>query len=106
MLFQGRFTNEWRAGEKRENKFVFIGRNLPTERLQTEFDQLYARGELRFPVGTRVLANVGEFVPATVIKHWDEGYAYRLQLDTPKNADGDDEVWGLDEDDYVKALAP
>jgi hypothetical protein len=103
MLFQGRYTNNWKASEKRENKFVFIGRNLPVERLQTEFDKLYAK-DLRFPVGTRVLANVGSYVPAVVIKHWDDGHAYRLKLDkAPKG--GDDEVWGMiDEDQYVKAF--
>jgi hypothetical protein len=119
MLFQGTYTNEWAAEEKRGNKFVFIGRNLPVERLQAEFNKIYA-GELRFPVGAMVLANVGKYVPARVVKHWDEGNPYRLKLEladdggkkkrkrsrssAPKNGD---EVWGMiDEDDYVKAFAP
>ena len=109
MLYQGRYTSKWKAEEKRENKFVFIGRNLPVERLQAEFSQLYAR-ELRFPVGTKVLANVGKYVPAYVTKHWDEGNAYRLKLEKASGAgggSGSDEVWGqIDEDAYVKAFAP
>jgi hypothetical protein len=112
MIFQGRYTSEW-AEEKRGNKFVFIGRNLPVERLQAEFSKIYA-GELRFPVGALVLANVGKYVPARVIKHWDEGNPYRLKLELPENGgekrgshQNGDEVWGsIDEDDFVKAFAP
>ena len=96
MLFQGSFTSKWKAGEKRQNKFVFIGRNLPIARLEAEFQGLYAK-ELRFPVGTAVLASVGKFKAATVIKHWDEGNAYRLRLGNGE------EVWApVDEDDFVK----
>ena len=106
MLYDGRFSNEWEEGEKRENKFVFIGRNLPVERLKAEFDQLYAK-ELRFPVGTKVLAFVGgQYQPAHVIAHWDFANPYRLKLeDAPE--DGGDEVWGpIDEDAFVKAFDP
>ena len=96
MLFQRNFTTKWKADEKRQNKFVFIGRDLPIERLETEFQGLYAK-ELRFPVGATVQANVGTFKTATVIKHWDDGNAYRLRL-----ADGE-EVWApVDEDDFIK----
>ena len=79
MLFQGNFTSKWKAKEKRQNKFVFIGRNLPIARLEAEFKDLYVK-ELRFPVGAAVRANVGKFKDATVVKHWDEGNAYRLRL--------------------------
>lgn len=109
MLFNGRPDVAWKAGEKRENKFVFIGRNLPVERLKAEFEMLYAK-ELRFPVGTKVLCMVGEYTPAHVIAHWDEGNAYRLKLEhAPKRAKGGGggEVWApIDEDDYVKAFCP
>ncbi len=110
MLFDGRYASKWEAAEKRENKFVFIGRNLPVERLKAEFEQLYAK-ELRFPVGTKVLAAyAGGYKPAHVIKHWDEGNAYRLKLEnTPKRSrDGSGgEVWApMDEDGYVKAFSP
>ena len=96
MLFQGNFTSKWKADEKRTNRFVFIGRDLPIARLEAEFKGLYAK-ELRFPVGATVQANVGTFKAATVIKHWDEGNAYLLRL-----ANGD-EVWApVDEDTFVK----
>jgi hypothetical protein len=98
MLFQGNFTSKWKATEKRQNKFVFIGRNLPIARLESEFNELYAK-TLRFPVGSSVLACVGPFKAATVLKHWDEGNAYRLKLTSG------DEVWApIDEDDFIKDI--
>ena len=96
MLFQGNFTSKWKAKEKRQNKFVFIGRNLPIARLEAEFKDLYVK-ELRFPVGAAVRANVGKFKAATVVKHWDEGNAYRLRLSNGE------EVWApVDEDEFIK----
>jgi hypothetical protein len=96
MLFQGNFTSKWKADEKRTNRFVFIGRDLPIARLEAEFQGLYAK-ELRFPVGATVQASVGTFKAATVIKHWDEGNAYRLRL-----ANGE-EVWApVDENDFIR----
>ena len=98
MLFQGKFTSKWKKNEKRENKFVFIGRNLPGARLEKEFLALAAT-ELRFAVGTKVMAQVDKFRLGTVIKHWDDGNAYRIRLDG-----GGQEVWApVDIDSYVKA---
>jgi hypothetical protein len=98
MLFQGKFTSKWKKNEKRENKFVFIGRNLPGARLEKEFLALAAT-ELRFAVGTKVMAQVDKFRLGTVIKHWDDGNAYRIRLDG-----GGQEVWApVDIDSYIKA---
>ena len=63
------------------------------------------RGELRFPVGTRVLANVGTWKPGIVIRHWDDGNAYRVDVDGVGN------VWArYDVDDLIRpcedALTP
>ncbi len=97
MLFQGKFTNKWKKGEKRENKFVFIGRNLPGAKLEKEFLALTAT-ELRFAVGAKVMASVDKFRLGTVIKHWDEGNAYRIRLDG-----GGQEVWApVDIDSYIR----
>ncbi len=102
MLFNGKFTNKWRVDETRQNKFVFIGRNLPVERLEAEFKGLFAPETLRFPIGSKVLAKVKGYQPATVIAHWDQGNPYRLRL--TKNLD---EVWApIDEDDYIRAAVP
>lgn len=97
MLFSGSFTTPWGNGEKRESKLVFIGRNLPTQRIQDEFESCEAK-TLRFPVGTRVKAKVLlGFKNAVILNQWDEGNAYRIRLDNGT------EVWApIDSDEYVK----
>jgi len=99
MLFDGKFTTLWKPEEKRMNRFVFIGRDLPTDRLEREFSLCKAK-PLRFDIGTRVLANVGSFKPGTVAKHWDEGNAYRIDVE-----DYGQVFARVDEDDLVKPLA-
>lgn len=99
MIFQGSFSTPWRAGEVRENKFVFIGRELPQKRILSEFRALRA-GELRFAVGTKVLVQIGELARGTVKRHWDEGNCYRVTVD----AMGYD-VWApVDEDSFIRAI--
>jgi G3E family GTPase len=90
----------WSPGEKRINKFCFIGKNLNKEELSKSlmdcmFNGVYPEPgpkptlKLRFPVGARVLVNVGDWVPGTVIMHWyrerlwdSARYApYQVQLD-------------------------
>jgi hypothetical protein len=108
MLFTGAFSTSWQTDEKRESKFVFIGRSLPKELLTNGFlsCEVANDGELRFPIGQLVLANVVKDEPheesaweqAMVINHWDQGNAYRLQL---FNSGG--EIWApIDSDDFVK----
>ena len=121
MLFDGKFSTLWKPGEKRQNKFVFIGtqftcftgtkvqtlthkalrllgRNLPVERLEKEFKECEAK-ELRFDIGTRVLANVGTWKAGTVIRHWDDGNAYRVDVDGVGN------VWArFDDDDLIRPV--
>lgn len=98
MIFQGSFTSPWRAGEVRENKFVFIGRELPQDRIVGEFRALRA-GDLRFPVGAKVRVQIGEFTRGTVKAHWDEGNCYRVTVD----AMGYD-VWApIDDDTFIRA---
>jgi G3E family GTPase len=97
MLFDGNFTTLWKPEEKRINRFVFIGRNLPTDRLEREFSLCKAK-PLRFDIGTRVLANVGGFKQGTVTAHWDAGNAYRIDVD------GLGEVFSrIDDDRMIKA---
>lgn len=98
MLNSGNFTENWKKGEKRESIFVFIGRNLDKEAIMESFTACKA-ADLRFSVGARVEVNVGTFVHGKVLKHWDEGNAYRVRL---LNATGED-VWApVDEDDYIR----
>lgn len=98
MLFSGTFATPWRPEEKRVSKFVFIGRNLDVESLQLSFFSCRAEGKLRFGVGDAVLANVGTWAKGRVLRHWDDGNAYRIELEDGTN------VWGpVDEDDFVRA---
>jgi hypothetical protein len=61
MMMSGAFATEWEADEKRESKFVFIGRTLPKTKLTEGFLSCIVPddGALRFPVGAAVLAMVG-----------------------------------------------
>ncbi len=107
MLFSGGFSDiEWKPDEKRECRFVFIGRNLNTEELIDGVKACQVEDKpLRFKVGDSVVARVG---PATAPNEgweagkikllWDEGNPYRIQLDNGS------EVWGpLDDEMFVRA---
>lgn len=100
MLFSGTFTDdEWPENSKRENRFCFIGRDLPRARIEEMFRlALHDGAPLRFKVGDKVLANVtGGLKPGTVIKVWDEGHPYRIRMG------GGVEVHApLDEDAFVQ----
>ena len=75
MLFSGGFSNEiakWKTGEKRECRFVFIGRNLDHKALENGFMDCKAE-PLRFKEGDTVYANVGEFTKGKILKCWDDG---------------------------------
>jgi len=95
----------WSPEEKRINKFCFIGKNLDKKELSESlmsciFNGVYPEPgpqpttKLRFPVGSRVKVNVGDWTLGTVVMHWyrellwESGrYApYQIQLE------GSDEV--------------
>ena len=87
MLFSGNFSQEvapWRKGEKRESRFVFIGRNLDHKMLEQGFLDCKAE-DLRFNVGDSVYANIGEFVEGKILKCWDDGNPTELRFKTLKN---------------------
>ena len=99
MLFTGGFGDAvWKENEKRESRFVFIGKHLDHD--------FYRKGflaccdvTLRFPVGTIVEANVGGFQKGKIIKQWDEGNAYRVEIDNASKTN----VWApIDVDTYVR----
>jgi len=101
MLRNQNFSRAWGEDETRENRIIFIGRNMQPRRqeLTQGFKDCMA-APLRFPVGCKVLANARGYQRGTIIKQWDEHRAYRIRLD-----DGD-EVWGpIDHDEYVKAAS-
>jgi len=98
MLFNGTFEGKWKKKEKRESRFVFIGKNLDTELLKAGFEACQVTEKLRFEVGALVEANCGTFTKGRVLEQWDDGNAYRILLD-----DGN-EVWApVDIDVYVRS---
>ena len=101
MLFTGGFEGAWKKSEARESRFVFIGKNLDKEFLQVGFLACRVTQELRFAVGEIVEVNVGRWKKGKVIKHWDEGNAYRVEVqDRLKN-----NVWApVDVDGYIREV--
>merc|ERR1719343_1452772 len=98
MLFDGDFMGEWKEGEIRLSKFVFIGKDLDRKMLEDGFKACIA-APLRFNVGDKVEARVkGGFQPGEVIKQWDHGNPYRIRLETGV------QVYGPMDDDRVVRL--
>ena len=102
MLFGGSFSEDiglWKEGEKRECRFVFIGRDLDHEELQQGLMDCKAE-ELRFSEGDFVFANVGEFTKGRILKCWDQGNPYRVEIQDKEKTN----VWvPIDNNDYVRS---
>ena len=100
MLFGGDFSNEiglWKDGEDRECRFVFIGRDLDHQELEAGLLECKAE-ELRFGVGDIVYANIGEFTKGKILKCWDQGNPYRVEIQNDERTN----VWvPIDNDNYV-----
>ena len=104
MLFGGDFSKEiglWKEDEKRECRFVFIGRDLDHDALQEGLMDCVAE-DLRFDVGDTIYANLGhsEFTEGKILKCWDQGNPYRVEIQNEEKSN----VWvPIDDDDYVRA---
>ncbi|CAJ1950275.1 unnamed protein product [Cylindrotheca closterium] len=103
MLFTGGYSDiKWKADEKRESRFVFIGKHLDHELYKLGFEACRVDQPLRFAVGSLVEANVGGYVKAKVLKQWDDGNAYRLEIQNKEKTN----VWApVDIDNYIRATA-
>ena len=101
MLFSGDYSKEiglWKEGETRECRFVFIGRDLDHKSLQDGLMECIAE-ELRFNVGDTVYANVGEFTEGKILKCWDQGNPYRVEIQNERKTN----VWvPIDSDQFVR----
>ena len=102
MLFTGGFVEaKWKRKEKRESRFVFIGKNLDHSFYRDGFLACREDKPLRFSVGTVVEANTGIWVKGTVIKQWDDGNAYRIELQDRRKTN----IWApIDMDHYVRPV--
>lgn len=99
MMFSGNFEGNWKKDEKRQSRFVFIGKNIDVDFLKFGFEACCVDKELRFAVGDSVVANVGKWIPGKVIKQWDDGNAYRIKLDDASGT----ECWApVDVNEYVR----
>lgn len=100
MIFNGSFEGRWKDGEKRESRFVFIGKDLDEAFLRESFEACIVSNTLRFKVGDKVEANCGEWKAGTVLAQWDDGNAYRIEIDDFRKTN----VWApIDVDGYVRA---
>ena len=101
MLFSGDFQENiglWKEDEVRECRFVFIGRNLDHEALQEGLQACVAE-DLRFKVGDTVYANIGQFSKGRILKCWDQGNPYRVEIQNAERSN----VWvPIDNDNYVR----
>jgi len=102
MIHTGRFQGLW-GSEKRETRFVFIGKNLDKQGLIDGFLKCKIDAELRFPIGTKVLCcSEDGWEPGTIVKQWDGGMPYVIKLkDLSKGL-----MWcQFDIDEFCKAPA-
>lgn len=102
MLFDGDFSDmRWGIPEdERENVFVFIGKNLDHDWLRDCFKACIVSDKLRFNVGDKVQCNIGHFADGIIIKQWDDGNAYRIEIQDENKTN----VWApIDVDGYVRA---
>lgn len=106
MLFTGGFDHgfEWAEGEKRESRFVFIGKHVKdkhAEHLKGGFLACKSEENLRFNVGDEVECRASSgWQLATVVKQWDDGNPYRLEIQNKRKTN----VWGpIDSDKFVRA---
>jgi len=99
MLFSGGCSDAvWGKNEKRESRFVFIGKNLDKDFYREAF-LACCDDKLRFNEGDDVMVNVGMFKPGKVIKKWDEGNAYRVEVQDARKTN----VWApVDSDVYIR----
>merc|ERR1719506_865877 len=80
MLFDGGFVRPWGKDEKRENRFVFIGKNLNKDQILKSFKDCQCSADLRFKEGDKVQAFTGQWKDGIVLKCWDDGQPYRIEL--------------------------
>lgn len=100
MLYAATFDTPWNPQQVRDNRFIFIGRNLDREFLREGFESCLAK-PLRFKLDDEVLykGDGGKYLPGLITRLWDDGNAYRIRSTINK-----DEVWApVDDDNFVKA---
>jgi len=103
MLRNQAFTKPWGKGNARENRIIFIGRNMQQRRQElTEGFLACVAKPLRFKIGAEVRAKTGpgddDYENGYVAGHWDEFNAYRIKL-----LSGEEVQAPIDDDCFVIA---
>lgn len=101
MLYYAGFVEKtWGENQPRESRMVFIGKNLDHELYQTGFSACKLDTKLRFGLGELVEVNVGEYVPARVLRQREDGNAYRVEI---QDEDKTNAYAPVDIDQYIRA---
>lgn len=102
MIYTGSFKGVWGAGEHRESRFVFIGKNLNKQSLIEGFLKCKIDAKLRFNVGDKVLASGQKgWEPGVIYKCWHDGMPYSIKMKDPEKRSL---MWcPFDVDEFCKA---
>lgn len=121
MIFNGSFSDiTWKEDETRESRFVFIGRNLDKDALMAGLAACKVPNVLRFNIEDEVLVWLtgdcgpqtcsysecegGEWVRVQIVKLWDSGDPYCVELPAP-DANGKRKRWvPEDTEQFVRAV--
>jgi G3E family GTPase len=96
-----RFSDPWGTDEPRKKMLLICGRDLDLAAIRKDFSCCVAEASLRFRLHAPVEANVhGKgWMAGTVIRHWDEGNAYRVKLLHDQS-----EVWApMDRNAFIRS---
>jgi len=99
----------WSPSEQRECRFGFTGKNIKQkhgEQLRAELLQCAAEENLRFKVGDVVEAKSSAgWVPALVLKVWDVGNPYRLEVQGDARTNTTWQMWAPQDDSrFIRAF--
>ena len=103
MIFNGTYVDdkEWKKGETRDCRFVFIGKNLDKKALIRGFEACKAEDTLRFKVGDEVQASLGgrkKWHNGIISATWHQGHPYLIDLGNGEGAQALE-----DTDEHVRA---
>jgi G3E family GTPase len=105
MIFNREFSQKcWQKDEVRECRMVFIGRNLDKQELTDGIMACKVEGDLRFKIGDMVEVKDDNdmFQLCKVVKHWDEGWPYVVQMQDQWKT----KLWAAaDEDEFIRPKA-
>lgn len=73
MIFSGEFDTKWEDGERRSNKLVFIGKNLPHDELKASFKACINTPEVQAAKIAALRFKMGDAVECNTADGWKSG---------------------------------